>query len=750
MPPIKTAFPRDRLMRVLQSLDCSAPSHLVNRCCGRGMFKQLAARAGMEEVDFRAMVNELRGRILGDAGLGSRAEIVGVLGNPVERLRVAERTGLSQDALLVELACQEQVIDVRFDRYQGVKLLGRGRWCEVYLARDPEFFHAPLVAIKRVRPELVAGPNGSALVQRLMAQAKWTRNLEHRQIVDVYESVADGEASFVVLEYMEGGNLSSWLRRHPNATLGEILGLLDAVLTAVEAIHTQSWHGNLSFGNILFDAQEEMKISDIGYSLAPTSREKELVRGNRFWRGLTFAPEQRSGGGSPASDIFALGLLLWRLLAQSRVQLTSRQHAVLVGIVKKASDKDGSLRYPNAPSLSAALKRARRRGLSKGEKTARFSPLEVPPEPELSVASLPSAKEDLVSGRLGGFAILLIAAALLGGWLIPWRPESPKDFFLRHYPVASEERIQTVLGLSPVTGEPQGGFWAVTRSVKDGVESRLVALGSDGEIRWEQPIGKPLRFSDWIESGSYEVLELRRAMLGAEREGIVVLSSHSSSWPGLLLVFDAKTGERVLDYVHAGPLVCVEIADFDGDGADEVIVGGTNVRTQPALQGHAAATLAVLPITAKGRSPGMPEMLDRNLASGQELAYVRFPVSDVGGFLLEGRHTVRKLMVTERGTVRPLLAVEVEESGSSSPELFLLVRYRFDGRTLEPLGTVPSPEFRWRRERLVDEQRLRTPLDQNYLTELQGALRYWKEGLWVPLWEWKNPLLDRLPSPGDE
>src|SRR6476646_10433342 len=92
-------------------------------------------------------------------------------------------------------------------RYEIVRHLARGGMAEVYLARDL-LLDRP-VALKVLFPELSADP---AFVERFRREAQAAANLNHPNIVSVYDWGEDENTYFIVMEYVEGRSLAEILR----------------------------------------------------------------------------------------------------------------------------------------------------------------------------------------------------------------------------------------------------------------------------------------------------------------------------------------------------------------------------------------------------------------------------------------------------------------------------------------------------------------------------------------------------------
>jgi serine/threonine protein kinase len=150
-------------------------------------------------------------------------------------------------------------------------------------------------------------------VRRLRREARATAKLDHPNIIRVYDFV-DGAAPFLVLELLEGHTLADRLRRQGALPPLEAARIAAAVADGLDAAHRAGIiHRDIKPSNIMLTAGGGVKVMDFGIAAAweahSTSGQQLLATAGDT------APERIAGGhASPAGDLYALGVVLYRLL----------------------------------------------------------------------------------------------------------------------------------------------------------------------------------------------------------------------------------------------------------------------------------------------------------------------------------------------------------------------------------------------------------------------------------------------------
>jgi len=154
-----------------------------------------------------------------------------------------------------------------------------------------------------------------AYVTRFRREAKTLAQLIHPNIVQVYDLIVDRGHLWMALEFVEGGNLSSYLEKKGFLSVEEASTILIPVARGLAHAHDRGIvHRDLKPANILLTREHVPKISDFG--IAKISQSSELTQpGAVLGSPIYMSPEQCSGGSVDfRADIYSLGITLYKLL----------------------------------------------------------------------------------------------------------------------------------------------------------------------------------------------------------------------------------------------------------------------------------------------------------------------------------------------------------------------------------------------------------------------------------------------------
>jgi serine/threonine-protein kinase len=274
-----------------------------------------------------------------------------------------------------------------FGKYQLFASLGRGGMADVFLsvARGQMGFNK-LAVVKRLRQALAEEP---AFRNMFLDEARLAARLNHPNIVHTYEVGEQNGVYFIAMEYLEGQSLNKVLKealRRKEHIEHEICAriIIDALAGLGHAHELRDYdgrplsiiHRDVSPHNIFVTYDGHSKLVDFGIAkaaLSSTETEVGVLKGKVAY----MSPEQAMGGRIDArSDLFAMGIVLWELLARQRlmtgesaantlhklmnepiprVSQVAQIDPNLDMIVAKALEKDPNLRFQSATEMRDAL-----------------------------------------------------------------------------------------------------------------------------------------------------------------------------------------------------------------------------------------------------------------------------------------------------------------------------------------------------------------------------------------------------------
>jgi serine/threonine-protein kinase len=200
------------------------------------------------------------------------------------------------------------------DRYELEQRIGRGGMADVFLARDV-LLDRP-VAIKVLFPEFAVDPN---FVERFRREAQAAANLNHPNIVGVYDWGKYANTYFMAMEYVQGRTLADILKANGHVTAMQAAEIASEVAAALGFAHRGGVvHRDIKPANILIGANGQVKVADFGIARAMNApTENNLTQaGSVMGTATYFSPEQAQGGQpDPRSDLYSLGIVLYEMVS---------------------------------------------------------------------------------------------------------------------------------------------------------------------------------------------------------------------------------------------------------------------------------------------------------------------------------------------------------------------------------------------------------------------------------------------------
>jgi serine/threonine protein kinase len=254
-------------------------------------------------------------------------------------------------------------------RFEIIHELGRGAQGVVYLARDPQLGRQ--VAIKTWRAD------SSRETGKLLREARIASNLQHPNIVPVYDAGEHGGMPYLVYAYVEGSTLAKLIEEEGTLPLVQAAQIACGVLDALACAHEQGvMHLDIKPANIMIAADGHPMVMDFG--IARMMAQQPEVTNGIFGTPQYMAPECFSPQGPESrSDLFSVGMMLYEMVTGAPaveggnifqiINRTAHEQAaapssrnvrvddMLEAIIMKAIAKKPDERYPDAVAMRQAL-----------------------------------------------------------------------------------------------------------------------------------------------------------------------------------------------------------------------------------------------------------------------------------------------------------------------------------------------------------------------------------------------------------
>lgn len=260
-----------------------------------------------------------------------------------------------------------------FGKYILLEKLATGGMAEVYLAKSTGASGiAKVVALKRILPQF---SDNAEYVEWFKEEAKIAVNLNHSNVVSIFDFGVEKGQFFIVMEYVEGRNIRQILnhlkRYSQKFSIEQIVYIIKEAAAGLDHAHRcldgatgkplNITHRDISPQNIMISFEGDIKIVDFGIAKAENKLETTKTGTLKGKYGY-MSPEQAEGQNLDSrTDIFSLGIVLWEILANDRLFTSNNE----LNILKKIRDcQIPSLRKVN-PSVHPELERICNKALSK-------------------------------------------------------------------------------------------------------------------------------------------------------------------------------------------------------------------------------------------------------------------------------------------------------------------------------------------------------------------------------------------------
>lgn len=200
------------------------------------------------------------------------------------------------------------ILGQRLGNYRLTRLLGHGGFANVYLGEH--VYLDTLAAIKVLQVQIGGGER-----EQFLKEARMIAHLIHPHIIRVLDFGIQGTTPFLVMDYAPNGTLR---QRHPTGTRlpqATIVAYVRQVASALQYAHDHHFiHRDVKPGNLLIGPQDDILLSDFGTALIAQHTDSQSTQ-DTVGTIMYMAPEQIEGKPRPASDQYALGIVVYEWLS---------------------------------------------------------------------------------------------------------------------------------------------------------------------------------------------------------------------------------------------------------------------------------------------------------------------------------------------------------------------------------------------------------------------------------------------------
>jgi tetratricopeptide (TPR) repeat protein len=316
--------------------------------------------------------------------------------------------------------------EVLAERFEIVRLLGRGGMGAVYEARDRELDST--VAVKVLRPEIA---RRASVQERFRREIQLARQVTHPNACRIFDLGLHGEDRlFLTMEHLEGETLAARLKRDGPYSPNEALPIVEQVVAALSEAHRVGViHRDLKSGNVMLVPEGEAVravVTDFGLAVPKRSgadpTEHITRTGELLGTPAYMAPEQlERGTTSPATDVYALGLMLYEMITG---ELPFSGDTPISGALQRLREKAPSPRE-RVPDLDRVWERTILRCLEKDPEERWQTPSEVLAALKgetIPIRWTPRRKRRWAFSGVAAAMVAIVGFLVISHWLIPGTP----------------------------------------------------------------------------------------------------------------------------------------------------------------------------------------------------------------------------------------------------------------------------------------------------------------------------------------
>ncbi len=243
----------------------------------------------------------------------------------------------------------------KLGKYKIIEEVGRGSFAAVYKAVDTTLDRT--VALKCLAPHLLWDPT---FVQRFQREAKVAANLDHPNIVTIYEVSQIEGVYFIAMQFLEGRTLSQILEAEGPLPVSRVQAIIEQIASALDYAHARGFvHRDVKPSNVIVADDGWATLTDFG--LVKAGERTELsTTGVVFGTPEYMSPEQVEGEKEldARSDIYSLGVMVYEMLTGKVPFGGTTPLSIMRGHADKPPPRPSKINPAVSPAVEAVLLKA--------------------------------------------------------------------------------------------------------------------------------------------------------------------------------------------------------------------------------------------------------------------------------------------------------------------------------------------------------------------------------------------------------
>ena len=266
----------------------------------------------------------------------------------------------------------------RIGKYQLDGIVHQGKYRTIYKAHDPFLERDVAIKVSQFPNDQDGEENSQQLRNSFFLETRAVGQLQHPNIVSVYDAGVGDRQTYIVMEYIDAKSLASMMSAKEEIPVSKAIDIIFKCCKALEYAHSKNVvHRDIKPANILITNDGNVKIVDFG--IAKVRNEIDTFSSGLFGSPLYMAPEQiEEQEVGPGTDLYALGVVLYELLTGGKLFEADNVHTHMYKIlnekpkplsdysveyaekiqpiIDQALEKQSDQRYPAAADFAAAIR----------------------------------------------------------------------------------------------------------------------------------------------------------------------------------------------------------------------------------------------------------------------------------------------------------------------------------------------------------------------------------------------------------